>query len=83
MAHGGKRAGAGAKPGVPRTKTKKAYEAIEAAFEGIGGVQALTTWARENQADFYKTIFPKIIPVQVNHADNEGGKLVVTWQSGE
>ena len=65
MARGGKRAGAGAKPGVPRTKTKKAYEAIELAFEGIGGVTALTEWARENQGDFYKTIFPKIIPVQI------------------
>lgn len=63
--HGGKRPGAGAKAGQPRTKTKKAYEAIEMAFEGIGGVPALTAWARENPGDFYKTIFPKIIPVQI------------------
>jgi hypothetical protein len=63
--HGGKRKGAGGKAGVPRTKTKQAYEAIELAFEGIGGVKALTDWARENQSDFYKTIFPKIIPVQL------------------
>lgn len=63
--HGGRRKGAGAKAGVPRTKTKKAYEAIELAFEGIGGVEALTRWARENPSDFYKTIFPKIIPVQI------------------
>jgi len=79
--HGGKRPGAGAKAGEPRTKTKKAYEAIELAFEGIGGVQALTAWARENQGDFYKIIFPKIIPVQVNHADHEGGELKITWQT--
>lgn len=63
--HGGKRKNAGAKAGEPRTKTKKAYEAIEAAFEGIGGVPALIAWAKENQGDFYKTIFPKIIPVQL------------------
>ncbi len=73
--HGGKRKNAGAKKGEPRTKTKQAYEAIEMAFEGIGGVPALTAWARENQGDFYKIIFPKIIPVQLNHGDNEGGKL--------
>ena len=70
--HGGKRAGAGGKAGVPRTKTKKAYEAIELAFEGIGGVAALIAWARENQGDFYKLIFPKIIPVQLNHANADG-----------
>lgn len=60
---------------MPRTKTKKAYEAIELAFEGIGGVDALIAWARENQGDFYKTIFPKIIPVQLNHGDVDGEKL--------
>ena len=63
--HGGRRPGAGGKKGVPRTKTKQAYEAIEMAFEGIGGVKALTAWARENPSDFYKVIFPKIIPVHV------------------
>lgn len=77
--HGGKRQGAGGKAGVPRTKTKKAYEAIEAAFDEIGGVKALVAWAKENQSDFYKVIYPKIIPVQLNHADSEGGQIVFGW----
>lgn len=74
--HGGKRAGSGSKPGVHRSeKTKKAHEAIHAAFEGIGGVKALTRWAEENRDAFYERVWPKIIPVQLHHADNEGGKL--------
>lgn len=78
--HGGKRLNAGAKAGVPRTKTKKAYEAIEAAFDGIGGVPALISWAKENQGDFYKTIYPKIIPVQLTAGDDQpSGGVAFIW----
>lgn len=76
--HGGKRVGAGGKKGVPRTKTKKAYEAIEAAFDAIGGVKALTQWARENQSDFYKVIYPKIIPVQLSGPDGDAIPVAIT-----
>ena len=53
------------------------------AFEGIGGVKRLTQWAEQNEGDFFKLLFPKLLPVQVNHADHEGGKLVVTWQTDQ
>lgn len=79
--HGGARVGAGKKPGQTHEKTRKAKEAIELAFENIGGVETLTRWARENEGDFFKLLFPKLIPVQLNHADNEGGKLVLSWQT--
>ena len=74
--HGGKRPGAGTKPGVPRSeKTKKAHEAIHAAFEGIGGVKALTRWADENRDAFYERVWPKIIPVQMQHSGEDGGPI--------
>ena len=61
--------------GTPNKTTVIAIEAIEMAFHGIGGPQAFTAWANENQGDFYRMIFPKLLPVQLNHADAEGDKL--------
>lgn len=78
--HGGKRAGAGKKKGQVHPQTRVAKEAIEMAFEGIGGVKRLTAWAEQNEGDFFRLIFPKLIPVQLNHADNEGNKLSISWQ---
>lgn len=76
-----RKAGPGRPKGSVNKTTANAKEAIEAAFEGIGGIPALTAWANDNQGDFYKMIFPKLIPVQLNHADNEGGKLTFGWQT--
>lgn len=76
---GGKRPGAGRPKGAQNKTTAHAKEAIEQAFANIGGVDALTAWANENQGDFFKLIFPKLLPVQLNHGDNEGGKIVLGW----
>lgn len=78
--HGGRRAGAGKKLGTTHESTRIAKEAIEIAFTGIGGVARLQKWAHENEGDFFKLLFPKLLPVQVNHGDNDGGKLVLSWQ---
>ncbi len=61
--------------GTLNKTTVIAKEAIEMAFNGIGGPAAFTAWASENQGDFYRMIFPKLLPVQLNHADAEGDKL--------
>ena len=74
------KAGPGRPKGLANKTTTNAKQAIELAFDGIGGVPALTQWANENQGDFYRMIFPKLIPVQLNHADNEGGKLIFGWR---
>jgi hypothetical protein len=26
-------------------------------------------------------LFPKLLPLQVNHAGHDGGKIVITWQT--
>ncbi len=41
-------------------------EAFQLAFDGIGGVPALITWATDekNQGEFYK-LFAKLLPVQL------------------
>lgn len=55
--------------------TRIAKDAIELVFEDLGGWQAMAAWARENQADFYRLIFPKLLPVQMQHAGHSGGPI--------
>ena len=77
----------GRQKGVPNKTTALARVAIEDAFDHLQGLKKdrkdFKSWAEDNAGDFYKLLFPKLLPVQINHADNEGGKLVVTWQTGE
>lgn len=42
-------------------------EALESAFNDIGGIKALVKWAKkpENQGDFYK-LYAKLLPKDVN-----------------
>lgn len=79
MARGGRRPGAGRPKGVPNRTTAEAKAAIEQAFDHLQTKTAnrkdFKSWAEDNTDDFYKLLFPKLLPVQVNHADNEGEKL--------
>ena len=67
--------GFGGRPkGSPNKTTAKVKEAMELAFEGIGGVPALIEWAEDNQTEFYK-LFVKLLPVQVDA--NVAGSIAV------
>jgi hypothetical protein len=46
--------------------THEAKQMIALAFEGSGGLPALTTWARTHRALFYSQVYPKLLPLQVN-----------------
>lgn len=79
MAKGGKRAGAGRPKGKPNKTTAEAKAAIESAFEHLQAKsderKDFKSWAEDNTDDFYKLLFPKLLPVQVNHGDADGEKL--------
>lgn len=69
-------------PGKPKgaknKTTKTAKEAIALAAEGLGGVDRLVKWAKEdplNERTFWGTIYPKLIPVQL--AGDEDNPLKV------
>lgn len=64
----------GQKPGPGRPKgslaktTIVAKEAIAIAAEGLGGAKRLIAWAKEdakNEAAFWTSIYPKLLPLQV------------------
>ena len=67
----------GRQKGTPNKSTAVAKQALELAFDGIGGVPALIKWAKENQTEFYK-LFAKLLPLQVE--GNLDGKIEITWQ---
>jgi hypothetical protein len=56
--------GPGRPKGLPNKTTIAVKEALQQAFQGIGGVPALTEWARENQGEFYK-LYSKLLPTEV------------------
>jgi hypothetical protein len=69
-------------PGKPKgalnKTTRAAKEAIAFAAEGLGGAERLVAWAQEdpkNEAAFWTSIYPKLLPLQV--AGELG--LSVTW----
>lgn len=74
--------GRGRPKGSPNKTTTAAKEAIALAAEGLGGTDRLIAWAREdklNERTFWGTIYPKLLPLQVNgemeHAVKVSGAL--------
>ena len=65
--------------GVPNVTTRAAKTAIENAFAHLQGQPGkdFNTWAEANTDDFYKLLFPKLLPVQLNHGGDTGGPLQI------
>ncbi len=61
--------------GTPNKLTRAFREAVQVAYEGVGGDNAFIAWARENQTEFYR-IAARLIPLQVN-GPNDGRPLPV------
>lgn len=62
--------GKGRPKGAKNKFGQEAKEAFALAFEGLGGVPALTQWARRNPETFYK-LYSKLIPVEL-HGTGDG-----------
>jgi hypothetical protein len=50
--------------------TIAAREAFQAAFDRIGGVERLSSWAEENPGEFYK-LYGRLIPTEITGAGGE------------
>lgn len=57
--------GGGRAKGQTNLVTKQAKEALELAFQGVGGVPALIRWGKTNKTEFYK-IWARLIPKDVS-----------------
>ena len=58
--------GGGRAIGQQNKTTAAAKQALEAAFQGLGGVPALVKWGKSNRTEFYK-IWARLIPKDVQH----------------
>lgn len=78
-------AGKGRPKGSLNKRTTAAKDAIAEAAEKLGGTNRLVAWAKEDEANermFWGTIYPKLLPLQVN-GDMEHKVTVkgaFTWQ---
>jgi hypothetical protein len=71
-------AGKGRPKGSPNKTTKLAKDAIASAAEGLGGAKRLQQWAGEdpkNEAAFWTTIYPKLLPLTVDGSMQHN----ITW----
>ena len=51
-------------PGYPNKTTVSVKAALEAAFQGLGGVPALIAWGQQEPAEFYR-LWGKLLPRNV------------------
>lgn len=63
--------------GRPRGSVNKSTASVKAAlqeaFEGMGGIEALKTWGKENPQLFYP-IWSKLLPTEMHVSDMRGVK---------
>lgn len=57
----------GRQKGTPNNITRAFREAVQIAYDAIGGDEAFATWARENPSQFYQ-IAARLIPQEMRHA---------------
>jgi len=70
---------AGRPKGAQNKTTLAAKQAFQNAFDDLGGVQALVTWATDNPTEFYRQ-YSKLIPQDVN-ASVEGLTIQIVKHS--
>jgi len=60
----------GSRPGPGRPKgslnrwSAASLDAVADVFEKLGGVEAMTEWARANPSDFYRGIYARLLPTR-------------------
>jgi hypothetical protein len=62
--------------GTPNKTTVAVKEAFKLAFDDLGGVDALVTWAKTNPTQFYQ-LYSKLIPAEVVGPGADGEHTVV------
>jgi hypothetical protein len=67
-------AGKGRPKGSPNKTTASVKAALTEAFDKLGGVDSLVSWAQEQPAEFYK-LWGRLAPTEVQ-ADVKGGLVI-------
>lgn len=73
----------GRKKGTPNKLGKAAKEVIAEAADRLGGVDRLVEWAEEdtkNEGAFWATIYPKLLPLQMDHDVSKRLAKALAWK---
>lgn len=62
----------GRAPGTPNKVSAQAKDNILQVFVNLGGVRAMTTWAKKNQDKFYTNIYARLLPKDVQVEAGQG-----------
>ena len=73
--------GSGRKAGTKNKSTIAVKEALQAAFDGIGGVEFLTAFAKRNPDEFYK-LWVKMLPQEVKNTVAMDPSVLAAIQAG-
>ena len=66
----------GRQKGTPNRITRVFREAVQVAYDAIGGDEAFAAWARENPTEFYR-IAARLIPTEIAAPGNEGVTVIL------
>src|SRR6266496_2386030 len=64
----------GRRKGTPNKATAATREALQKAFDDLGGVPALVKWGKANPDEFYR-LWGRLIPGEIRLADPDGNRL--------
>ena len=67
----------GRQKGTPNKATASVKEALQLAFEGIGGTAKLQEWAQENPTKFFE-IWSKLLPQEVKAELDHSGNINIS-----
>lgn len=69
----------GRKAGTPNKVTADVKAALTRAFDGLGGVESLTRWAKQEPTEFYK-LWAKLLPseLQAEVKVEQSGQIILT-----
>ena len=73
-------AGKGRPKGIPNKITRDQRAALAYAFEGLGGADGLTAWARSNPDAFYQ-LWGRTVPKDVSVTQGGAVEIRVTYEA--
>jgi hypothetical protein len=62
--------------GTPNKLTTDVRQALQQAFDEMGGVPALVSWGASNPSEFYR-LWAKLLPKELNIQESPKGRIVV------
>jgi len=67
----------GREKGTPNKLSKTAKENIAAVFDKLGGLESMAEWALENKTEFYRGIYPRMLPIDTHVSGSLGSYTAV------